>query len=345
MNFKMHVDISGLGNSGKSVVSDYLSEFDGVFVPRKDFEFNLLRAPGGLMDLKRSLVDYWTPIRSDDAIRRFGKLLRRLGTGINLSKPTEIIHAAGFNYESFFPGFKDLTNTFLNDLVCFEYKGVWPYLFYHCSGYHLIMDRLLSKIKGKTVLNDIYFVHDADVTEKLSSLMYQILNLGLNGKTYHTTITHNSFEPFEINDYLDLFPYSKSILVVRDPRDIYVNIVKGNNSAIPFFRKINPSYYNISAANDIDKYILYQKKTMSCLSKLNQKNILVINFDEFVTNYEEVSKNVNDFLDLNEGMHINKFKNFNPEVSKNNLGLYKKHNNQSNINKIETELDSYWNFT
>ena len=66
-----HVDITGLGNSGKAIVSDYLMEFNNIYVPRKDFEFNLLRAPGGLMDMYYGLVENWTPIRSDDSIRRF----------------------------------------------------------------------------------------------------------------------------------------------------------------------------------------------------------------------------------------------------------------------------------
>ena len=60
-NFNTHVDIAGFGNSGKSIVSDYLKEFKNIYVPRKDFEFNLLRGPGGLIDMHYGLVENWTP--------------------------------------------------------------------------------------------------------------------------------------------------------------------------------------------------------------------------------------------------------------------------------------------
>ena len=34
---KIHVDITGLGNSGKAIVSDDLMEVKNTYVPRKDF--------------------------------------------------------------------------------------------------------------------------------------------------------------------------------------------------------------------------------------------------------------------------------------------------------------------
>ena len=45
------VDVSGVGNSGKSAASDILREFDRFWVPPFDFEFDLIRGPGGLLEL------------------------------------------------------------------------------------------------------------------------------------------------------------------------------------------------------------------------------------------------------------------------------------------------------
>ena len=44
------IDISGCGNSGNSTLSDLFKKFDGFVVPHYNFEFNLLRIQGGLLD-------------------------------------------------------------------------------------------------------------------------------------------------------------------------------------------------------------------------------------------------------------------------------------------------------
>jgi hypothetical protein len=344
MKFKTHVNISGLGNSGKSVISDYLSEFEGVFVPRKDFEFNLLRAPGGLMDLKYALKDNWSPIRSDDAIRRFKKLVLRLGTHVQISKPKKLLNAAGFNYEHFFPGFDELTRKFIDEVTTFKYAGVWPYLFYHSPSYQLIYDRVKGKINGKGVLSNIYFSDIPDIDKKVETLFYDILDLGLKGKSYHTVLTHNSFEIFGMRSNLDLLTNTKSIIVIRDPRDIYVNVVEGNKGNIPFFNKINPNYYNITAANEIDKYIKYQKKILSYLNNVKDNRMLIIKFEDFVLNYSEVSLKINEFLNLDSQAHVRRMEYFNPEISKLNIGLFMEFKNQQNIRKIEDDLSDYWKF-
>ena len=46
-------------------------------------------------------------------------------------------------------------------------------------------------------------------------------------------------------------------------------------------------------------------------------------------------------LGIGESEHINKFKYFNPDVSIRNVGIWKKHKNQDEMNKIYTELTEY----
>lgn len=68
------VDLSGFMFSGKSAASDILREFSGVFVPNYLVEFDLLRMPGGLIDLKNAVMD-WSPVRTYGAVCRFSDLV------------------------------------------------------------------------------------------------------------------------------------------------------------------------------------------------------------------------------------------------------------------------------
>ena len=68
------IDVSGLGHSGKTAVMDLLSEIEGFHLNNTVFEFNLLRLPDGIFDLKWAVYDNWSLVRSDFAIKRFKQL-------------------------------------------------------------------------------------------------------------------------------------------------------------------------------------------------------------------------------------------------------------------------------
>ena len=75
------IDVSGFGHSGKTAVSDLLREVNGVGAHDHSFEFGLIRYADGILDLQSNLVDNWSPIRSDRAIKRFRELCQKLASG------------------------------------------------------------------------------------------------------------------------------------------------------------------------------------------------------------------------------------------------------------------------
>ncbi len=343
MKYDLHVDLSGLGNSGKGIISDYLMEFNNVYVPRKDLEFNLLRAPGGLMDMHYSLVESWTPIRSDDAITRFIKLAHRLGSRVNFQSPKELFNAAGYRYEDFYPGFLKLTDEFIKDIITFSYKGLWPYRDYHSSTIDLLVKRIYSKLNKNAILENIYFSEGLNFNEKLNNYVYEVLNLALK-EEYQIYVTHNAFEPFEIDRYLKIMEKSKLIIVKRDPRDLYTNISIGNRAKSGFYKQMKPTFYNLSAASNLNDFILYQKKMLGYLKNISNSNLLIVNFNDFICDYDLVSKKVNDFLELKAENHVSKHKYFNPKISIENVGIYKNFKDINSIQLIEKELSNYWDF-
>ena len=193
------------------------------------------------------------------------------------------------------------------------------------------------------MLENIIFSNGINFTEKLNNYVYGVFNLAIK-KKIKIYITHNAFEPYEIDRYLKTMKNSKCILVKRDPRDIYTNIIQGNKDKSGFYKKINPTFYNISAAANLHDFILYQKKILSYQNKLDHPNLLVVDFREFIINYDSVSLEINNFLELGSVDHTNKYKYFNPNLSINNVGIYRNFENKKSIKLIEKELSNYWDF-
>ena len=84
---------------------------------------------------------------------------------------------------------------------------------------------------------------------------------------------------------------------------------------------------------------------LSYLQNINHPNLLIVNFNDFICNYDMISKRINNFLDLNEKNHVHKYKHFNPNISVKNVGIYKSFNDISSIKLIEKELSNYWDFS
>jgi len=102
------IDLSGYMFSGKSAVSDILREFNGVYVPNYLVEFDLLRMPGGLIDLKHAVMD-WSPIRTFAAINRFDKLVNRLACS---PKFPQKLFKTGYGYNQRYPNILQLKDQF-----------------------------------------------------------------------------------------------------------------------------------------------------------------------------------------------------------------------------------------
>lgn len=106
-----------------------------------------------------------------------------------------------------------------------------------------------------------------------------------------------------INKYFD--DNFKSIMVLRDARDIY--------SLSKYFWSKPPYGVASPLPNDIHNFVDYWSKTTDY--NKNVKNTLTVNFEDLVYKYDETTKNIMNFLELDKKNHISKFKYFNPELS------------------------------
>jgi len=73
----------------------------------------------------------------------------------------------------------------------------------------------------------------------------------------------------------------------------------------------------------------------------DDKNVLITNFDDFCNDYETQAKKIMDFIGHDEKDHTLKYKYFNPKVSINNTGVWRKIENQKAIEYIFENLKEY----
>lgn len=321
------VDISGFGHSGKGVLTDLLNEFDGYQVPHHNFEFNLLRIQGGLLDLCTALHDDWSPIRSDAAICRFKKVVLRLGTSAQLTRPYSMFIANGMNYEHYFNyNFFRLSEQYIKLLINYSYEGDWPYPFVDESSIKQFYQRVILNVFRKKLFNRTVYFAAPDNFLYLTRKYLDDLFSCIRNEDTKVFVLQNALEPFNPARGLNLFEDAKSIIVQRDPRDIYASIFVKSNVFIPeyekkYFWRMKGSFLN---TDNIQNFIKRQKLQISKIKPtVDDRRILRLRFEDIVLKYNETIEKILNFLGETPTIHVRKKKFFDPEESKKNIGIWK----------------------
>ena len=237
---KKYINISGLGHSGKTTLTDILKEFDNVQSTDNLFEFDLVRIPGGLTDLKFNVYDQWSPIRADAAVKRFARVCNRLSNASTLN-PLKKIQSYGSNYEIIFKNsFLKETNFFLEKLIIKKItKEYWPYPLIEKSTLYLLLFKLCRKLRLEKILFQDYYEYYILDNKKFIKYVHEYLNNLFNtiDNNKDFFLLNNTIEPFNLVSNDELFPNLISINVIRDPRDIYASIKFSENAYIPEFEK------------------------------------------------------------------------------------------------------------
>lgn len=321
------LDLSGYAFTGKHAVIDLMREFEGYHVPHFQFEFCLLRIPGGILDLKTALLDDWSPFRSDAAIRRFKKLVRRAGTKSSRFDPRTWFEAIGWNYDEYYnQRFFELSERYLNELVDFSRRAAWPYAMAEWSGEELFYRRLKRRL-GFTHAFEVetYLTSPGNFLPATRRYLHDLLSSNVAPDT-KSIVMHNAFEPFNPTRSLALFDSAKCIVVDRDPRDNFVAGLWYKPTALPVreFAK---------------RYRVCRLATQRVAEPADQ--ILRIQYEDLVLRYEETLDRILGFLGENKTVHVRPKKYFDPAISAKNIGIWKNHPRQEEIEYISRELPEY----
>ncbi|MHB1116091.1 sulfotransferase [Sideroxydans sp.] len=328
------IDLSGFMFSGKAAVSDLLREFDGVYVPNYRVEFDLLRMPGGLIDLKNAVMD-WSPVRTYAAVCRFDQLVNTLALSPRF--PAKLFKT-GFGYTQHYPNIVRLKEEFLRSIMAVQWDTPWPYADIDDGPVDTFVRKIYSKLSISKSRK--YFLVDKDSFLPAAQKFIQSLLMDGVGKDVRgILVTHNALEPFLPGRNLDLLGAdAKCIVVDRDPRDIYATAITsqvGFNDNLQLYRRI-------AGAHDLDvyikRYLTYRQNTES-----DESRVLRLDFRDLVLNYDESLRKICEFTGLATTQQIHKKLYFDPEKSRSNLDLWKREelaSYQNDFSRIAAECNA-----
>lgn len=313
--------VGGFGVSGSSAVVDLLREFDTF----QDFgnEFRLLVDPDGIMNLEDALVNSWTPYQSDIAIKRFTRLIGWLNNK-NSYPYFNVDHSQALGDQ-----FERLSNEYVNSLVSFTYNGMWLGI---RDRLYVVGRRMNNRIFGKDLFRFHKPIHVAFLQgERFISITRTYLDQLINScidDTVKNVIIDEGFASLNPSRILNYFDSAKMIIIHRDPRDTYVDAMKSKFEFVPRDVDCFVKWY---------EYMQIQSERMTC----DDNQIMRIQFEDLALGYEKTLKEIVSFLGIDDLNHTRKKVHFDPGVSIRNIGLWKMHENQEEIERIFSRLAKY----
>lgn len=327
----MELGVCGFGYSGSGAILDMLKDYPDVSVSNR-MEVSFLFKPDGLEDLGRAVCyspsRYWS---SDSAIRRFYQEMRRLRKGYN-----RLTHGK----------YDELLDSYMNSIVQISWRGYTGVHYYQENGVYFFVRQkillrirlLLEKLFGPgdyfhlaqkqmyySYLSEEYFMENS--RRFVKGLMRAIdANPGKRIMAVDQLFTANN--PRKSFCYLE---DPKAIVVTRDPRDTYILAKR----AIGIWGTFIPT-------DNVDNFIEYYKGLMQSIAfDEDDKDILMISFEDFVYNHSKIRAEIESFLSLPH-QDLSDKSLFNPQISINNTQLWKRFPNyEKDVERISKELNSY----
>ena len=178
----------------------------------------------------------------------------------------------------------------------------------------------------------IYFLRKMSKGEYISlcrKLLINIFNRINIGCDYVVADQLFSDTELNISRNLSYVPNLKTIIVIRDPRDIYAWAVLKNIEWIPH--------------DSIKNFIRWYNWQYSNIKKIkNNDNCLIVRYENLILNYDNTVIAIEQYLGFKPIHHIRKFAYFDPEFSRKFVGIYKKIPSDT-ISFIQSALKEYCN--
>ena len=320
---------TGYYATGSSAVLDFFKDMKNTLILDID-EVRFLQDPYGVSDLEFNLVENPHRHNSPNAIKLFKREVCRLEQNKRSA------------YFKMFNGqFKKISFEYIDQLVDFSFLG-----YCHTDEHNLAgLSKVLFKIKkifGKFLhfseahnylpknvdycswpTEDKFLDATKQYTKKLTAAA------SLNAENLKLIAYDQLIPASNAKRYLRYLDDAKLIIVDRDPRDIYTQIAC-----------LRPDHV---IPTDISQFCLWYRKTRLLSDAcLNSENIMHVDFEDFVREFEGCAHRICDFIGIpfDEKKHVCKC--FDPAKSINNVHVYKKYPQISKqIKIIEKELNEY----
>ena len=318
---------SGYHATGISAVRDLLKGSNEINIFNN--EFRLIRERYGLYELYNSIFYPYCPQASDLALKDFIWLTKKM------AKSSSIISGQGLGFDNLTKNFfTKATKIFLDEIIKYEYPIDFHVFDFKKSSFKFFVKRLKKKILNNDLEFDNAFMTISEREEfKIAAKKYLISifeNSFVQTKNYiglHNAISIQNEKV--VKNCLSFFNNPKLIIADRDPRDIFFDF--------PYKRYLpdidNKNLSRVDAFIDFYKILRINKNEISKL-----ENVLMIKFEDLCLQTEKVTKEIENFLGLQEKIKIEK--NFSPIKSRENIGIWREKysSNKVEIDKIEKNL-------
>ena len=340
------INVTGIGNSGKGAVVDLLRSFSNTWAPASSFEFDFFRINGGMIDFLEIISKDNSSIKTDMAFKRLKSNCIKMGINPKIIDLRGHFISTGHRYDRLFSGnFTKITNEFLDDLVERKIKAYWPFDRLEKSYISNFFIKFFSRIGFSSL--DHSFIHqlNKDELDKKFDKYIQDLFSCLGDRKYGVYVMNNFFDPYHINDFVKWFRGVKSIVVIRDPRDIYVSglsgaqINKKNKKLLP--QENDGKEKSFLGTNDLDFFINRYKKNMESIDRGFPNSQLIIRFEDLIYDHKNTKKRILDFLEMDLGHEDSQESKFNPKLSMKNTFIWKKYDGADEIDRIKLDLKDY----
>jgi hypothetical protein len=293
--FKTVVSVQGFGYSGSGAVVDLLREYDSTIVV-------------GNVDSEGSVTAENIRCAEVDILRLAGGLFeveKYIGSN-NIFQNDALLHRIIAQIE--------------NSEIFMEYEETRPYFYEYLRSICQVLTNYPQvqfyntylDYKGK---NDIFYLKEITLDEyrticrRLLNTLFSIIK----GNSSASILVLDQFVgdvEFDVKKYRDYIPNLKMIIVYRDPRDVYTFANHDDIGWIPH--------------NSVDDFIEWYSILTKHYNLNENKEYLTIQFEQLITNYEEVVSIIENYVGLNDTLHTRKLANLNPSVSYKNLFIWER---------------------
>lgn len=316
----------GYHATGAGVIDDLFREFDNVAQGQYEVECRLLQDPDGISDLEYNLVENPHRLNSGFAVKRFQNYVKRTRR----------------TYKKIFGSqWEQLSDAYVQSIAKIHYRGYWHgdiWLLNPILRYYHLFRRGLSKIAPRKLKKPSYYnyfpwlytyhacMEESAFLEQTRDYMDSLCSaMNPEGKEY--VLLDQLYAPGNLGRYARYMRDTKTIVVDRDPRDVYI------------FQRLIKEH---TLPTDAHAFCTVYRDTRVRTSDAPAGTCLYVTFEDMIYHYEENVKKVLEFVGIPEDHHTRKRTRFNPDISVKNTKLWEKHPEYADAVKIiEKELPEF----
>ena len=307
-----YIILLGTFYSGSGVVYDYLSGRGDLNDPLQGTEYQLPQMPNGLMTLEAITKKAFHPPTADFALNQFEKITKKLSQ-------SETLWRYGKNYASMIPLFDKVVEQFIKDICAAKLPMQlhWHRTMQSQSAIKYFFSKLKNYLGFIKVAPDTrLLVSQEDFIIAAQKMHTELFRTETDKRPILLNQAGSGWNPIESTKY---FLNQKVVLVTRDPRDQFAELKQ--------FKK----------AARVEGFIDWYKEMQQRLRQTDNPILLRLRFEDFVNKYNEMVNVLCNHVSINHKTASS----YEPNLSKKNIGKYKKILSHQEIDVIESNLSEY----